>query len=153
MQLPGQNVKRTFPIKRLADGRALVNLGCGARMHRLWNNIDFSYYARLAGRPRLSGFLRACSVLSAARYERLLAADPAIIAWDLRKGVPFPDASFDLVYHSHVLEHLERNNAQRLLAECRRVLKPSGVLRVVVPDLEVLMRDYGRTLPCGEGAL
>jgi SAM-dependent methyltransferase len=144
---PGHPVTRTFPIKRLADGRALINLGCGSRMHREWNNVDFSYYARLAGRPRLSAFLRAAAVLSSARYERLLAADPAIIAWDLRKGVPFPDASFDVVYHSHVLEHLQRRDAQTFLRECGRVLKPRGVLRIVVPDLETLARAYLETLP------
>jgi SAM-dependent methyltransferase len=140
-------VIRNFPIKRLQDGRALLNLGCGTRMHHEWNNVDFSYYARLARRPRLSRLLRTCSVLSEDRYARLMAIDPHIVAWDLRRGVPFPGAAFDVVYHSHVLEHLDRRFVAGFLGECRRVLKPGGLLRIVVPDLETLVRGYVTSLP------
>jgi hypothetical protein len=41
-----------------------------------------------------------------------------------------------------VLEHLDREHAPAFLRECRRVLKPGGVLRVVVPDLEQMARVY-----------
>jgi hypothetical protein len=65
---------------------------------------------------------------------------------DLRKGIPFPDATFDGVYHSHVLEHFSRDDARALLSECFRVLKVGGILRIVLPDLEKLARDYLRAL-------
>jgi predicted SAM-dependent methyltransferase len=65
-----------------------------------------------------------------------------VLAADLLHGIGFPDSSFDLVYHSHVLEHFPRDHGQVFLGECFRVLKPGGVLRVVVPDLECLARDY-----------
>ena len=64
------------------------------------------------------------------------------IAHDLRKSVPFPDSSFDLVYHSTMLSQLKRKEALRLMTECRRVLRPGGVLRVVTEDLEQLARVY-----------
>jgi ubiquinone/menaquinone biosynthesis C-methylase UbiE len=48
----------------------------------------------------------------------------------------------DVVYHSHVLEHFDRDDALRLLAECYRVLRPSGILRVVVPDLLGIVTSY-----------
>jgi SAM-dependent methyltransferase len=130
------------PIKRLADGRALLNLGCGTRMHLAWNNVDSSPYALLARHRNLSRALARLGVLSAERQSRLAAVDPKIVRWDLRKGIPFPADSIDVVYHSHVLEHFDRDDALRLLAECHRVLRPGGILRVVVPDLLRLVTRY-----------
>jgi predicted SAM-dependent methyltransferase len=65
-----------------------------------------------------------------------------VLAHDLRKGLPFPDESFDVVYHSHVLEHISKQDAGAFMKECFRVLKQNGILRVVVPDLELLVRNY-----------
>jgi SAM-dependent methyltransferase len=47
-----------------------------------------------------------------------------------------------MVYTSHMLEHLDRKEAQRFLAEARRVLAPGGIIRVAVPDLALLVRSY-----------
>jgi SAM-dependent methyltransferase len=45
-----------------------------------------------------------------------------------------------------VLEHLTRDCAVGLLAECHRALRPGGTLRLVVPDLEAIVRHYLRLL-------
>ncbi len=44
---------------------------------------------------------------------------------------PYPDASFELVFASHVIEHLK--NPARAIRECSRVLKPGGLLLVATP--------------------
>ncbi|MCI0376988.1 MAG: methyltransferase domain-containing protein [Gemmataceae bacterium] len=91
----------------------LLNLGCGRRFHPAWLNLD------------------------------LHPADPLVEAGNVLSGRwPFPDASFDVVYHSHLLEHLPVEAALPFLQECRRVLQPGGVLRVVVPDLEQIAQLY-----------
>jgi SAM-dependent methyltransferase len=131
-----------FPVKRLPDGRAMLNLACGTRMHHGWNNVDFSPYARLARRPALTWLLGASGFLSEERKRRLAEVDPQIIAWDLRRGIPFPPESFEAVYHSHFLEHIDQSCALGLLQQCHTVLKPDGIVRVVVPDLEFLVNDY-----------
>ena len=65
-----------------------------------------------------------------------------VVAHDLKKGIPFADNSFDVVYHSHVLEHFPKVEALTFIRECYRVLRPQGILRVVVPDLEQIVRMY-----------
>ena len=46
-------------------------------------------------------------------------------------NIPYPDASFDVVYCSHVLEHVPDD--RRAMREFRRVLAPKGFAIVVVP--------------------
>ncbi|HEX6044447.1 MAG TPA: methyltransferase domain-containing protein [Pyrinomonadaceae bacterium] len=92
--------------------KSYLNLGCGSRFHPDWTNADFT------------------------------SGDPSIISCNLRAGIPFPENSFDVVYHSHVLEHFARSEANAFLRECHRVLKKRGVIRIVVPDLESLARTY-----------
>jgi predicted SAM-dependent methyltransferase len=89
-----------------------LNLGCGSRFHPDWENVDFY--------PTGEG----------------------VRVHDLSKGVPYPEGSFDAIYHSHVLEHFPRETALFFLRECYRVIKPGGVIRVAVPDLERIARLY-----------
>jgi len=90
----------------------LLNVGCGTRFHRDWDNIDLS------------------------------SADDNVKAHNVLKGLPFPDNSYDGVYCSHFLEHISINDVARMLGEMRRVLKSGGILRVVVPDLEYQSKLY-----------
>lgn len=90
----------------------MINLGCGNRFHREWVNVD------------------------------IMPSNPAITACDLSKPFPFADGSFDVVYHSNVLEHIRREHAHTFMRECARILKPGGILRVAVPDLERICRLY-----------
>ncbi|GAB3693516.1 hypothetical protein GCM10027592_13460 [Spirosoma flavus] len=61
---------------------------------------------------------------------------------NILSGLPFPSNQFDVVYHSQVLEHIPKEKADDFLAECFRVLKPGGIIRVVLPDLENIVNEY-----------
>ena len=55
----------------------------------------------------------------------------------------FENATFEQLYASHILEHLDyHNEVMRALLEWRRVLKPGGKLCVSVPDLDELARLF-----------
>jgi len=56
--------------------------------------------------------------------------------------MPFKNDTFDYIYSEHTLEHLKITKVKFFLEECLRVLKPGGVFRVTVPDLELLATKY-----------
>jgi SAM-dependent methyltransferase len=89
-----------------------LNLGCGKRFHPDWTNVNFT------------------------------TTGSDVIAHDLTQGIPFPDASFDVIYHSHILEHFSKFQAPLFLKDCYRVLRPQSVIRIAVPDLEQIIRSY-----------
>ncbi len=61
---------------------------------------------------------------------------------NLARGIPFASNSVDAVYHSHMLEHLDKNTALEFLNEVKRVLKTGGIHRIVVPDFEKACSEY-----------
>ena len=110
----------TPPARSAMAAPRLLNFGCGGTFHADWVNLD--------GLP----------------------TSPVVVKHDLGKRFPFGDGLFDAVYGSHVLEHFDPDAAVKLLEDCRRILKPGGVIRIVVPDLEGIVRLYS---DCLEGAL
>jgi predicted SAM-dependent methyltransferase len=93
-----------------------LNLGCGTRFHPDWENVD------------------------------IYPSGPGVRVHDLHNRTPYSDETFEIVYHSHVLEHFPRKQALVFLQECHRVLKSGGVIRVAVPDLECIVRLYLESL-------
>jgi len=66
--------------------------------------------------------------------------------YDLSRGSMFDDEVFELVYSSHFLEHLSLEHAKVLLSEFFRVLRPGARVRIVLPDLENIAREYIKNL-------
>ncbi|TGQ69522.1 methyltransferase domain-containing protein [Mesorhizobium sp. M00.F.Ca.ET.186.01.1.1] len=59
---------------------------------------------------------------------------------DITSPLPFADGHADFIYAEHVVEHVDYIKALAFFAECRRVLKPGGVIRIAVPSLENIFR-------------
>jgi predicted SAM-dependent methyltransferase len=89
-----------------------LNIGCGSVFHSDWINID------------------------------LVPFSSQVLQCDFRNGLPYSDNELDICYSSHVIEHLTQQEARSLLSECFRVLSSQGVIRVVVPDLESIVKCY-----------
>jgi predicted SAM-dependent methyltransferase len=125
----------------------ILNLGSGTKTSPATVNIDWSVYLRLQ-RSRI-GRAFADLWLRSYRREHFNSIAGAIVVHDLRKGIPAADDSADAVYHSHVLEHVDRAEVPGFMAEVLRVLKPRGLHRIVVPNFERHVRDYLASLDSG----
>lgn len=121
----------------------ILNLGCGTKTSPQTTNIDRSIHARLRGNPVTR---RLAPLLLNDERRRLFLAMDDVVVHDIRKGIPAADASVDVVYHSHLLEHIDREAVPSFFAEIRRVLKLGGVHRIAVPDLERHARRYMESL-------
>ncbi|MGE0315516.1 MAG: methyltransferase domain-containing protein [Lautropia sp.] len=90
-------------------GPVRLHLGCGEHLLQGWLNADFFPTA------------------------------PDVIHIDATRRFPLPDASVDRIFSEHMIEHLSYVDGLTMLAECRRVLKPGGRIRVSTPDLLALL--------------
>jgi predicted SAM-dependent methyltransferase len=73
----------------------------------------------------------------------LFAASPSVLRWDCRRTLPARSRSVIGIRVEHFLEHLEvREELPQFLDDCYRVLKPGGILRVIVPDARRYMEAY-----------
>jgi len=112
-----------------------LNLGCGPQVPEGWINVDYALGARFAKSHVFRAVNRRVKLFN-------LEWNDAILIHDLTTRFPWPDASADVVYSSHTLEHLSRDEGRHFLGESHRVLKPGGTIRIVVPDLAVIIRRY-----------
>jgi len=66
------------------------------------------------------------------------------INFDFSKGVAFPfeDNSIKGIYTSHCLEHLFDNQVFKILEQSYRILQPGGVIRIALPDMEMMFDAY-----------
>lgn len=95
-----------------SDGCVYVNLGCGNNTSTEFINVDAVPF----------------------KHTHILG--------DIARLPMFPDNSIDLLYASHVIEHLPRKELLPVLKEWFRVLKPGGVLRFGVPNFDALIEMY-----------
>ena len=96
----------------LSQHNLYVNLGCGYRPMNDWINVDQARGSEIQ------------------------------VVWDLRRGLPFQNESCSAIFSEHLIEHIPRDDARRLLAECYRVLSNGGVLRLSTPDAGRYLRSY-----------
>ena len=112
-----------------------LNLGCGSSVPDGWVNVDCAIGARLAKLPFFTLANEHLGIFGV-KWDR------RIYLHDLRRTFPWKDRSADIIYSSHLLEHLSRRDGRRFLAECNRVLRVGGIVRLVVPDLRYSVDQY-----------
>lgn len=117
IQISYSKIKRQFvrpPFPKLKNGEINLHLGCGSINHPKFINID--------GLPAPHiHYIRAIDKLS-----------------------PFPDNSVNLIYACHCLEHFRYKEVSKVLTEWFRTLKQGGILRLSVPNFDVLVDVYAK---------
>ncbi|HXV77469.1 MAG TPA: methyltransferase domain-containing protein [Candidatus Polarisedimenticolaceae bacterium] len=105
-----------YPAQSL-DGRRFYNVGAGGFSHPLWTNVDFisDWYSRNDDNTR-----------AGIQYD-LFSLEP----------IPVEDATAEVVYTSHTVEHIHDEAAANAFREAYRMLKPGGFFRVTTPDAEL----------------
>jgi predicted SAM-dependent methyltransferase len=118
--MPEDMIETARSTSHAAD-KTYVHVGCGTSAAAGWLNFDANPRVRLpiwrGGYPR------------DIRYANIT-------------KLPLRDNSVDLLFASHVLEHLPREDLDTALSEVYRVLKPGGRFRLIVPDLRERARRY-----------
>ncbi len=122
---------RRYPIPKIplppaAAGESLLDIGCN------WGRwsiaADRRGYRTIGIDPGIAG------VQAAYRVAATLAAGPAFVVGDGRT-LPFPDASFDVVYSYSVLQHFSKPDAKLAIREAARVTKPGGKVLIQLANL------------------
>ncbi len=110
--LPNHLLRRYVLRARPRNGAQHLHLGCGPKYLPGFLNIDGNLFNR-------------------------------IDLWlDVRNGLPFPSNTVDSIYSTHMFEHFYPDELNLLLRECFRVLKASGGIRLIVPNLESAITAY-----------
>lgn len=116
-----------------------INLGCGYIGHPDWINVDYGILAFINKFPFLKKIVFALK-LAPEVYNQTWPKNLRVI--DLRKNFPFEDNSVSYIFTAHFFEHLQKFEGLRLLKSCYRSLNLGGVMRILVPDLDIVVRQY-----------
>ena len=97
-------------------------------------------YAKRRERGDFKRYLLGNGIDIGAGNDPLLIDEGSVRAWDKEDGDALymegvPDESYDFVYSSHCLEHMPE--VQLALTNWVRILRPGGILYLVVPDFEL----------------
>ncbi|MDE2095614.1 MAG: methyltransferase domain-containing protein [Patescibacteria group bacterium] len=101
------------------DGYVKWNLGSFLTQHHGWINCD-------------QHDLKQWSESQGYQFQQL----------DITKGIPVATGTVDAFLMNHVFEHFDYNTGLAILRDLRRAIKPTGVLRIAVPDAFLLMGKY-----------
>lgn len=120
-----------------------LNVGCGQTPTAGWKNYDNSPSVRLARRPITALLLDKLGMLDSRQKEFIAFAKLSEIQWaNVTRKIPEPDRSVEVLYSSHMLEHLDKSEAMHFLNEVRRILISGGMIRLAVPDIHYHVDNY-----------
>lgn len=96
--------------------KTLLNVGCGQNIKKNFINLDYHW------------------------------APGVDVCWNIEKDYPLRDNSLEGIYTEHCLEHITLEAGIKNIKEFYRMLRPGGVLRIVVPDGELYFKLYNSQL-------
>ena len=105
---------RSVIIKRYFNGRKVnkLQIGCQGQVVEDWLNVD------------------------------LIPKSREVALMDATKPFPFENNVFQYIFSEHMIEHITFKEAEFMLKECYRIMKPGGVIRISTPNIQFLMDLY-----------
>lgn len=127
-----------------SDPQRKINLGCGLHCLKGWLNIDGSLTSLLGTKFRFFNRIL-YKIAGSSAYYSFEDFDDVIrnkkLFWcDLTKKLPLDNGTVDVVFTSHFLEHLSKKQGERFLTDVYRVMKIGGLVRILVPDLDLAIK-------------
>lgn len=119
-----------------------INIGCGRTPTPGWENFDNSLSIKISKLPFLFFCLKKIGLLNNSQIENIEWNKSNHIKFADATKIPFGDDSVDVIYSSHMFEHLSPDEARAFLLESKRVLKKGGILRIAIPDLRKHIERY-----------
>ena len=120
-----------------------VNIGCGQTPTPGWKNFDNSLSLRLAKMPFVVYVFKMLNFTDEYQQQFIhFCINNDIEYGDATKGLPLSNESVEVLYSSHMLEHLDRYETNIFFKEAFRVLCPGGFIRLAVPDLKKQIANY-----------
>ncbi len=105
--------KEAFVSKKNIQKHKLLNVGCGTNTNPDFINLDYHWIKSID------------------------------ICWDIvKKPYPIPTGHLEGIYSEHCLEHIPLPAFEANIKEFYRMLKPGGVVRIVMPDGELYFDLY-----------
>ncbi len=113
-----------------------LHIGCGLLAPEDWKNVDVSPSLRISTIPLVGPVLQ--SIISDVKWPK------SVEYGDIVKGLNVEKDSCALIFSAHVLEHISLSDFQIAMNNIYSYLKPGGVFRAIVPDLEHFISLYNK---------
>ena len=122
----------------------VVHVGCGNTILPNAVNIDYIRPFKYIRYPKIANIMCHMGLLSRTGYQLIqdLYTVREFIKWGRATNLPVKDEDADIVYSSHMMEHLTHEEAEQFLKEVLRILKSGGGFRLVLPDLQYYINRY-----------
>jgi hypothetical protein len=120
-----------------------INVGCGQTPTNGWLNFDNTPSIVLAQYPSLVAIASAMGLLKPQHLANIsFFQKNQIRRCDVRRRIPVGSSSSDVVYASHMVEHLDKSEALMFFKEVQRILISGGVIRLALPDFRWHVDNY-----------
>lgn len=110
-------------------GKTLLEIGSGYGVFVAITRMDYGVHS-FGLEPGGAGYSSSLAV--SRRLMQRCGLSPRLIIEGVGERMPLQSASFELVYSTHVLEHVQ--DPEQVLRETVRVLRPGGIAQIVVPN-------------------
>ena len=130
-KLRAQELKLSFDFLNIDKVESMLEIGCG----NAFGSVLFSDKANKIAATDLPDYNLATNTIGLNYADRLIQSlnirNISLLASQAER-LPFADESFNLIFSTYVLEHL--NNKKKAINEMKRVLKKNGVIITIVPN-------------------